>query len=466
MNDPIESDLEKLLERMRQERESGPAFPALPFTVPPNGATVHQTHADACLSPSPQNGCSPSVPAANERAATPPEPEPSKLIFGRDLRNPEFSKDVFVPEKYRVDPKKVHIDSLLIERVGDVQERPVKWLWPGRIPLGRVTLLAGDPGICKSLVALDIAARVTSGAAWPDEPSLSDSRASSVPTANERAGTPREPAGAIVFSMEDDLCDTIKPRLMRAGADDQRTYVIEGVFNKPPLVDLRYKRRFRIQEDILSLRQVLKELWPVRLVVFDPITAYCGNGDGVAMSVVHSMLAPLIELAAEYQVAILCTTHLRGSSRKAVYSAVGNLSFTTAARAVWGLVPDPRDKARRLMVPVKMNLAPNAAGLAFRIDVEGKLVWETEPVPLSADEALDEKKLGTKLEAASWLFEEVKEGEQRSRDLFRRGTSEMGFSKSTIDRARTLLKLNVRHVGRRGERHTMWSLSDQTPRDL
>jgi hypothetical protein len=115
------------------------------------------------------------------------------------------------------------------------------------------------------------------------------------------------------------------------------------------------------------------------------------------------------------------------------------------------------------MVPVKMNLAPDATGLAFRIDAEGKLVWESEPVPLSADEAMEEKKLGTKLEAASWLFEEVKEGEQRSRDLFRRGTSEMGFSKSTIDRARTLLKLNVRHVGRRGERHTMWSLSDQTP---
>src|SRR4029077_5465862 len=115
---------------------------------------------------------------------------------------------VYIPEQYRVDPKKVYIDPLLIERLSDVPSYLVEWLWPGRIPLGRVTLLAGDPGICKSLVALDIAARVTTGAPWPDAP-----------------GRPPGPAGVIIFSMEDDLRDTIKPRLMRAGADPERTYV-------------------------------------------------------------------------------------------------------------------------------------------------------------------------------------------------------------------------------------------------
>jgi hypothetical protein len=253
MNDPTASDLEKLLERMREERE--------------------RADAESLRPPAP-NGHAP----MNERAGTSPEPEPSKLLFGRDLRNPPASlKDVYVPPEYHTDPKKVHIDSLVIERVADVPEYPVKWLWPGRIPLSRVTLVAGDPGICKSLVALDIAARVTSGAPWPDEPPPSEGRAGSVPAENERAGTPREPAGAIVFSMEDDLCDTIKPRLMRAGADDQRTYVIGGVYNKPPYRDLRVKRRFRIQEDILCLKQALLELRPVRLVVFDPISAYCGS---------------------------------------------------------------------------------------------------------------------------------------------------------------------------------------------
>jgi len=259
--------------------------------------------------------------------------------------------------------------------------------------------------------------------------------------------------------MEDDLCDTIKPRLMRAGADDQRTYVIEGVFNKPPYRDLRFKRRFRIQEDILSLRQALTELWPVRLVVFDPITAYCGNGDGVAMSVVHSMLAPLMELAAEYEVAILCTTHLRGSSRKAVYQAVGNLSFTTAARAVWGLVHDARDKARRLMVPVKMNLAPDATGLAFRIDAEGKLVWETEPVSLSADEALDEEREASKNRGAvCWLLQELAKGSLTGKVVVARGR-EYGFSASTLRRVRRLAGVTIKREGNGKRRRSIWSLT-------
>jgi hypothetical protein len=367
------------------------------------------------------------------------------LIFGRNLRHPDPTKFFEVPEDLRVDPKKVRIDALLIERVSDVPAFAVEWLWPGRIPLGRLTLLTGEPGICKSLVALDIAARVSTGAPWPDAP-----------------GQSREPANALVFSMEDDLHDTIKPRLIMAGVDDKRTFVVGGIFNKPPYNDLRLTRRFRVQEDINTLREALRELWPVRLVVFDPITAYCGNGDGVAMSVVHSMLAPLIQVAAENRVAVLCTTHLRGSGRKAVYQAAGNLSFTTAARAVWGLVHDPRDKTRRLMVPVKMNLAPDSTGLAFRIGPKGKLVWETEPVTVSADEALQEKKHAAESEAAAWLIEELKDGEQRSRDLLRRATTELGFSKSTIHRARKTLNLTVRHVGSKSERHTMWSFGDET----
>jgi putative DNA primase/helicase len=421
MNDPTADDLEKLLEWMDKQQER---------TAGKNGS--------AGTTPMPEHAVEEKGPAQpHERA----EPEPSKMIFGRNLRNPELNNKVYLPEQYRVDPKKVYIDPLLIERLSDVPSYLVEWLWPGRIPLGRVTLLAGDPGICKSLVALDIAARVTTGAPWPDAP-----------------GRPRDPAGVIIFSMEDDLRDTIKPRLMRAGADAERTYVIEGICNKPPFRDLRYKRRFRVQEDILSLRQAIQELSPVRLVVFDPITAYCGNGDGVAMSVVHSMLAPLLELAAKDQVAILCTTHLRGSSRKAVYQAAGNLSFTTAARAVWGLVPDARDKTRRLMVPVKMNLAPETAGLAFRIDPQGRLVWESEAVSLSADEALQDQRAASKhTTVIRWLRELLAAGSQSSECVMAQG-KELGFSKSTIYRAAAVLKVAKQQGGAGDAKCSTWSL--------
>src|SRR6202022_215381 len=112
-----------------------------------------------------------------------------------------------------------------------------------------LTLLAGEPGIGKSLVAVDLAARLSRGEAWPDNPAVSQPAAS-----------------AIIFSLEDDLRDTIVPRLRRAGADLDRTFACEGVYNRPPFKDLKYKRRFKVPDDIRSLRRALKELWPVRLV--------------------------------------------------------------------------------------------------------------------------------------------------------------------------------------------------------
>jgi hypothetical protein len=63
-------------------------------------------------------------------------------------------------------PKINHESELL--RVADHPAVPVEWLWPNRIPLNKLSLLVGDPGLGKSLIALDIASRVTRGAAWPD----------------------------------------------------------------------------------------------------------------------------------------------------------------------------------------------------------------------------------------------------------------------------------------------------------
>src|SRR5688572_15476895 len=50
----------------------------------------------------------------------------------------------------------------------EVKERELEWLWPGRIPLGKITLLAGDPEAGKSFVVADLAARTTRGGPWPD----------------------------------------------------------------------------------------------------------------------------------------------------------------------------------------------------------------------------------------------------------------------------------------------------------
>jgi hypothetical protein len=364
-------------------------------------------------------------------------------MFGREMRAAITRYGGVASDRYCVDPSRAFVDSLCIERVSDVRSLPVEWLWPGRIPLGRLTLVAGEPGIGKSLVAVDLAARVSRGAAWPDHP--------------ER---PQKPAGAIIFSLEDDLRDTILPRLNRAGADLNRTFACEGVWNHPPFENLKIKRQFRVPDDILSLHLALQELWPVRLVIIDPINAYCGKGDGSGASVVHSMLWPLAELAAQYNVAIVCTTHLRSSGRRALYRAAGSLSFTTAARAVWGIMRHPHEATKRVMLPVKMNLAPDITGLGFRIDETGAVVWDDEPVALTADGALEAERDGSKFgEATQFLKEILADGPRSGLEVIAEA-ADRGISRATLKRARLGLKVLIDMTGPCEKGRSKWSLKN------
>ncbi|MCA9055449.1 MAG: AAA family ATPase, partial [Planctomycetaceae bacterium] len=129
---------------------------------------------------------------------------------------------------------------LLARRVCDVRREQLEWLWQGRIPLGKLTLLAGDPGLGKSMVSIDITARVSRGGCWPDNTLLS-----------QRAGT------VIMFNAEDDLEDTISPRLDAAEADDRRVIVVEGVEARSEKA--RIQRSFSLEADLPRLEGLLDE---------------------------------------------------------------------------------------------------------------------------------------------------------------------------------------------------------------
>ncbi|MCA9208139.1 MAG: AAA family ATPase, partial [Planctomycetales bacterium] len=117
-------------------------------------------------------------------------------------------------------------------RLTDVERELLDWLWPGRIPLGKLTLLAGDPGLGKSFVTLDIAARVSRGLPWPDLPLLK-----------------QPPAGVLLFNAEDDLGDTIAPRLDKMNADDRNIVAVEGVSV------MGQRRHFSLESDLPRLAE-------------------------------------------------------------------------------------------------------------------------------------------------------------------------------------------------------------------
>ena len=349
--------------------------------------------------------------------------EPNKIHI------PPRPDDLLTEAKRRmllnIDPKQAHA---LFKRLANVTREFLDWLWPGRIPLGKLTLLAGDPGLGKSFVTLDIASRVSRGAAWPDLPLFTQT-----------------PGGVILFNAEDDLADTICPRLDKMEADDTRIIAVQGIGGRDPKTNAEWQRSFSLETDLPRLEEVLIENPDTRLVVIDPISAYTGGVDSHKNSDVRGLLAPLASLASQYHISVLSVTHLsKAMGAKAIYRSMGSLAFAAAARAVWTICKDPNDPQRRLFLPAKLNLAQDPDGLAYRIE-DGRVLWEPEPVKMHADDAFAEElksanggrpRGSERREAKEWLQDELAEGRRPSKDIIEYG-KEIGFSEKTIRRAYT-----------------------------
>ncbi|QEL16653.1 AAA family ATPase [Limnoglobus roseus] len=255
--------------------------------------------------------------------------------------------------------------------LADVEPTEVPWLWPSRIPLGRLTLLVGRPGAGKSFLTCDIAARLSVGAPWPD------------------GGT--APLGStLLISAEDDTADTIAPRLNSAGADLKRIHLLTAA----KVVGEDGKERvvaFDLQ-NVDLIRDALDQLSDCKLVVIDPVGSYLGGRvDAHRDNEVRGVLAPLAALAAERGVAVLIVCHTRkAQSSFADDAALGSRAFVGLARCVLHLAADDKDRDRKLLVPGKSNLGEPAAGLAFTISGKpAHLEWEADPLDgLHADDLM------------------------------------------------------------------------------
>jgi hypothetical protein len=320
----------------------------------------------------------------------------------------------------------------VLKRLSDVVPREVRWLWPGRIALGKITLFVGDPGLGKSFLTCDLGGRVTRGAPWPDDP----------------IDSWNEPADVIILNAEDGLDDTIRPRLDAAGADCARVIALEGV----ELVDSDTKKRavhsFNLGRDLLRLREALERNPGTRLVIIDPVSAYLGKTDSHSNAEVRGLLAPLAALAEQTGVALVLVSHLnKGGGNKSVYRCNGSLAFPAAARAAWLVAKDPHDADRRLFLCVKNNLARDSGGLAYRI-VDGRLEWEAGPVSTTADDVLGEsERAGGKCASAEeWLSEYLASGPKPYKEIADDAKA-AGISIGTLRRAREGLGIRPRKAG-------------------
>lgn len=337
----------------------------------------------------------------------------------------------------------------VLVKCSDIKPEPLVWLWAGRIPRGKLTLLVGDPGLGKSLLTLDLVARVTRGIDFPD-------------------GVKCEPGSAIIFSCEDDPSDTIRPRLDVAGADVGRVFLIPAV-RDVTRDGKAVERSFDLSTDMSMLREAIDQTPDVRLIIIDPVSGYMPGTDSHSNAEVRSMLAPLAKLAADYKLSILAITHLRKSSGQVLHRAIGSIAFAAAARAVWAVARETEESDRRVFLPVKNNLAVDTHGLAFRVegkDGVARVVWEQGAVSTSIDDILGASDTPSerteRQSAADWLRELLTPGPLAVKEIKAQARN-AGFCWRTVERAKSSAHAIAKRAGFGSTGEWTWELSHTPP---
>ena len=253
----------------------------------------------------------------------------------------------------------------------------IDWLWPGRIARGKITVIAGDPGLGKSQLACVLAAAVSNAGPWP-------------------CGEGMAPPGqAILFNAEDGAADTIVPRLIAAGARLNEVAVLDGTVTLGQV-----RRTLSLKADIDALEAEMYRYPGTVLVVLDPISAFLGSEvDSHRQSDVRGLLAPLADFAARHGVAVVLVAHLnKGAGLDAMARVAGSGAFVAASRSTLLVARDAADPERRLLLPAKNNLGRDVGGLAFTVegvdifDEDGaiatsRIVWAGQ-TDITANEAL------------------------------------------------------------------------------
>ena len=329
-----------------------------------------------------------------------------------------------IRHQFNRNAKKPRSHDLMVVKLKNVIPRAVEWLWPGKFAIGKLVLLGGVPSTGKTTITHSIISIVSNGGQWP--------------FSNDRAKRGR----AAILTAEDDIDDTIVPRLMAAEADLSRVDVIQSVAGQ---VKERPKS-FLLADDSHQLRGYLKDNPDTRLVVFDPLSAYLGASDAHRDADVRQVLGPLAQLAADHHITVLGITHLtKDEGKSAMTRFLGSTGIIAAARSAYLTVSVDNEL---MMLPVKNNLAPrkDSTGLTYNIRsaviddgiVTSAVEWTGES-EMWADEALAKvasSKRAPKLkEAKQFLTKLLTKGPKRQKDI-EEEAEKQGYSLATMRRAK------------------------------
>jgi hypothetical protein len=319
-----------------------------------------------------------------------------------------------------------HDPDLVLQSLDGIAIRPVVWFWPGRLARGKLAMFDGDPGLGKSLVTMDLCARVSTGRPFPD-------------------GSPGQPpANVLIFQGEDSAEDVINPRLDALGADRARVFQVQRRrdFGPEPIC---FPAHLHLLEEALRLVRPL-------LVVIDPIMAFLDTTITVGNDAsVRRVLTPLSQLAEKYDCVVILVRHLtKNTTKRSIYRGAGSMAFLAACRSAWLFARYPGKASQAVIAQVKNNLAPPQISLAYEMvtrpnDVP-ELRWNGTCNLSDADlHKWADRIYPARLRARDFLNEILKDGPRPSKLIWAEALK-LGLSKSTLNRAKKTLPIRFQRT--------------------
>ena len=291
--------------------------------------------------------------------------------------------------------------DLELIRMSDIQPEEVQWLWYPYIPLGKLTVIQGDPGEGKTTFVLAMIAALTKGEALPER-------------------EPLDPVNILYQTAEDGLADTIRPRLDALGADCSRVLVID-----------ESKRELSLSDE--RIRQAMEET-EAKLLVLDPLQAYLGaEVDMHRANEVRPILKRLGSVAEQMGCAVVLIRHLnKMQGQKSGHRGMGSVDFQAAARSVLLVGRAKEDPQLRIVVPDKSSLAPEGESIAFALDPEQGFQWKGY-CAYNAEELLggSTKQVQTKTMQAEETLRNLLDKPAPAEEILRRITA-AGISERTL----------------------------------
>ncbi len=329
--------------------------------------------------------------------------------------------------------------------LSDVRPENVKWIWKGRIPKGKVTIVQGDPGKGKSVLTTDLAARHTVGRDFPD-------------------GVPCQAGGVVLLNAEDGLADTILPRLEAAGGDPAKVLSLATVPDEDG-----HDRLLSIPEDIRTIERGIRRV-NAGLVVIDPFMAFLsGKLNAHKDQDVRKALAPLAAMAERTGAAVVVVTHLNKSEGgNALYRGGGSIGIVGQARSALLVAEDPGDERRRVLASLKNNLSQPAPSLVFNVasaeSGAARVEWvgDTE---LKADQLLNVMASAGRRSAQDgaedFLREALADGPKKAADVVKEA-KKADVAEATLKRAKKALNVLSK---KDGDGSWWWHLPKGTDRE-